>query len=147
MPTNLISVLILTKNEEIDLSGCLESVAWCDDIHVFDSYSTDRTIELAQGAGAKVTQRLFDGYASQKNAALVSCKFRHPWVLLLDADERIPKPLADEMLDSVQKAGNGVAGFRIRRRDYLFGTWLKHAQITPWYIRLVRPECARFERE
>lgn len=66
----MISVLILTRNEEKDLPGCLESVSWSDDIHVFDSFSNDRTVEIAQARGAYVVQRAFDGYASQRNAAL-----------------------------------------------------------------------------
>jgi glycosyltransferase involved in cell wall biosynthesis len=143
----MVSVLILTLNEEANIKACLESVAWSDDIHVFDSFSTDRTVEIAQAAGAIVRQRRFDGHASQKNAAITSCHFRHPWVFVLDADERTPKALALEMLNALQKAGTEMAGFRIRRRDYLFGKWLKYAQISPWYIRLVRPECARYERE
>ena len=67
----MISTLILTRNEEADLPGCLESVAWCDDVHVFDSCSTDKTAEIARSRGANFTQREFDGYASQRNAACV----------------------------------------------------------------------------
>jgi glycosyltransferase involved in cell wall biosynthesis len=142
-----ISVLIPTKNEAQDLLGCLASLSWCDDIQVFDSYSTDATVTLAQAAGAKVTQRVFDGYASQKNAALHSLSFKHRWVLLLDADERVTPALVAEMQAWVKSAPEEVAAVRIQRRDYLFGTWLKHAQISPWYLRLVRPERVKFERE
>ena len=60
-----ISVLILTKNEQLDLLDCLESVAWSDDVHVLDSESTDATVSIAKNVGAKVTERKFDGYASQ----------------------------------------------------------------------------------
>ena len=59
-----ISVLILTLNEEVDLSACLKTVAWSDDIVVFDSYSCDQTVEIAKAAGARVIQRKFDNYAS-----------------------------------------------------------------------------------
>ncbi len=147
MPTNSISVLILTKNEEKDISGCLESVKWCDDIHVFDSFSDDKTVDIAQKGGATVIQREFSGYASQKNAALMSCRFRHSWILLLDADERVPHSLLKEINDTLPNVSSEVAAFRIRRRDFLFGQHLKHAQITPWYIRLVRKGHAQFERE
>jgi glycosyltransferase involved in cell wall biosynthesis len=143
----MISVLILTLNEENDIAACLKSVAWCDDIHVFDSYSTDKTVEIARNAGASIMQRTFEGYASQRNAALISCQFRHSWVLLLDADERIPDLLAREMLDSVAKAETSISAFRLRRRDFLFGKWLKHSQLTSFYTRLIRPKCARYERE
>lgn len=143
----MISVLILTKNEELDLPGCLDSVAWSDDAHVFDSHSTDRTVEIAQKSGAKVTQREFDNYAAQRNAALHGLKFRHPWVLLLDADERVPARLAQELRDFVKAPRASVAAARLRRRDYFMGTWLKHAQLSPFFIRLVRPERVRYERE
>src|ERR1700754_4796111 len=100
----MISVLILKKNEERDLPGCLEPVAWCDDVHVFDSYSTDRTVEIARAAGAEVHQRVFDDYAKHRNAALKGIKFTHEWVFLLDADERPTAELAQEMLRAVQEA-------------------------------------------
>lgn len=143
----MVSVLIPTKNEAMDLGECLASVSWCDDIHVFDSFSTDATIKIAESTGAKVTQRVFDGYASQKNAALRGLKFKYSWVLLLDADERVPAALLAEIKRFVATAPESVVAVRIRRRDYLFGTWLKHAQISPWYLRLVRPERVKFERE
>ena len=141
-----ISVLILTKNEARDLPDCLLSVAWSDDIHVFDSQSTDETQAIARAAGASLHERVFDNYAAHRNAALQSVRFRHGWVLLLDADERIPELLAREMQRVVAVTGPQVSGFSIRRRDYLFGAWLKHAQISPFYIRLVRPERARYTR-
>lgn len=140
-----ISVLILTKNEERDLPGALASVAWSDDIHVFDSYSTDATLPIAQAAGAHVHQRVFDDYATHRNAAL-QLPFAHPWVLLLDADERPTAGLSAEMQRIVRETPPATAGFRVRRRDFFFGTWLKHAQISPFYIRLVRPRQARYTR-
>ena len=142
----MISVLILTRNEEQDLPACLASVAWCDDIHVFDSESTDRTAEIARSYGASVTAQTFQGYASQRNAAL-QLPFRHRWVLVLDADERPTAALCTEMREAVQKANSTCVAFRMRRRDYLWGTWLKHAQLTPFYVRLLRPECVRYTRE
>lgn len=143
----MISVLILTRNEEQDLPGCLESVSWCDDVHVLDSMSTDRTEEIARSRGANFVQRKFDGYASQRNAALDTLPFRHEWVLSLDADERPTPELVQEMQQAVGTAAADVNGFRIRRRDFLNGTWLKHAQISPYYIRLVRRGRARYTRE
>lgn len=142
----MISVLILTRNEERDLPGCLESVRFSDDVHVFDSESTDGTVEIARAAGATVAQRAFTTYAEQRNAALTTTEFRYPWLLILDADERSTPELVREMQRAVQEAPAEVAGFRMRRRDYLFGTWLRHAQMSPLYIRLVRPERARYTR-
>jgi glycosyltransferase involved in cell wall biosynthesis len=141
----MISVLILTKNEERDLPGALASVAWSDDIHVLDSHSTDRTIAIAEAAGTHVTQRPFDNYAAHRNFGF-TLPFKHPWLLILDADERPTPGLSDEMQRVVRGVSNDISGFRLRRRDFLFGTWLKHAQLSPFYIRLVRPERSRYTR-
>jgi glycosyltransferase involved in cell wall biosynthesis len=143
----MISVLILTRNEQADLPGCLASVAWSDDVHVFDSMSTDRTVEIARAHGANVTQRTFNGYASQRNAALTTLKFLHDWIFILDADERPTDELAAEMQRIALTEDSSFSGYRIRRQDYLWNTWLKHAQISPWYIRLVRRGRARYVRE
>lgn len=146
-PAHMISILVLTKNEERDLPGCLSSVAWSDDLHVFDSFSDDATTTIAENAGAKVTRRRFDGYASQRNAALHGLRFKHPWVLIIDADERIPASSAEEMKSFVSTATDDISAARLRRRDFLFGAWLKHAQISPYYVRLVRPTKVCYERE
>ena len=143
---NSISVLILTKNEQQDLPACLASVAWCDDIHVLDSESTDETANIAKNAGANVTARPFDGYASQRNAGL-ALPYKHDWVMILDADERMMPALAAEMQVFVTSAASNVAAARMRRRDIWWGRWLKHAQISPLYVRLVRVGRAQYARE
>jgi glycosyltransferase involved in cell wall biosynthesis len=140
-----VSVLILTKNEQQDLPGCLSSVAWSDDIHVYDSVSTDNTVHIAESFGARVTQRPFDNWAAHQNWGLQNISFRHPFVFYIDADER----MTPELVESVQRAaaspGDNVA-FRVCRRDFLLGTWLRHVQTSPFYIRLFRPEKMRYER-
>lgn len=143
----MISALILTKNEERDLPSCLKTLSWCDDVHVFDSYSEDNTVEIAKSLGATVTQRKFDGYSAQRNAALRTLKYKHSWLLILDADERVPAELVQKMIDAISKAGEQVDGFRMQRRDYLNHTWLKHAQMTSRYVRLVRIAKAHYHRE
>lgn len=141
----MISVLIFTKNEQQDLPACLASVAWCDDVQVLDSFSTDRTVELARSAGARVTQRAFDNWAAHQNFAARELAFKHPWVLHLDADERVTTRLAEEL--RALPADDPRAAFRIRRRDFFFdGAWLKYVQVTPWYVRLFRPARIRYER-
>lgn len=142
----MISVLILTRNEQQDLPACLASVAWSDDVHVFDSFSNDETVAIAQAAGARVHQRTFDDYATHRTTALRELPFKHPWLFLLDADERPTPELVAEMLQAVASASQTISGYRLRRRDFLFDTWLKHAQISPFYIRLIRPERARYTR-
>ena len=142
----MISVIVLTRNEEQDLPGCLDSVAWSDDIHILDSESTDRTVQIARDRGAKVTTRRFDAYAAQRNAAM-QLPFRYPWVLVLDADERPTPELSAEMQQAVTTAPADVSGFRMRRRDFLWGTWLKHAQMTPFYVRLLRVGQVHYTRD
>ena len=148
-----ISVLILTKNEQQDLPGCLESVAWSDDIHVYDSVSTDETVVVAERFGAKVTQRdygecklSFGGDESEhRNWGLQNIPFKYPWVFVIDADERTTPDLVKAMTEAV-RVPNGCVAFRIRRRDFFMGTWLKHVQASPFYMRLFMPEKMRYER-
>ena len=140
-----VSILILTKNEQQDLPACLASVSWSDDIHVFDSFSTDSTVEIAEAAGAKVTQRVFDNWSAHQNWGLQNITFKHPWVFYIDADERMTAELVRAVQDSVTHPGNHVA-FRVRRRDFFMGQWLRHVQASPFYMRLFRPDKMRYER-
>ncbi|MBL0225848.1 MAG: glycosyltransferase family 2 protein [Geobacteraceae bacterium] len=141
----MISILILTKNEQQDLPDCLKSVAWSDDIQVFDSFSTDKTIEIAEEAGATVTRRVFDNWAAHQNWGLQNISFKHPWVFYIDADERMTPELARTIQETVKSAGDNVA-FRVQRRDFFLGQWLRHVQASPYYMRLFRPHKMRYER-
>jgi glycosyltransferase involved in cell wall biosynthesis len=149
----LISVFILTKNEEQDLPGCLESVRWSDDVHVYDSGSTDVTETVATRAGARFLVKshgsaldVFGGNeAEHKNWALANLPFKHDWVFHLDADERVTPELASSIQRAVQSPGTDVA-FRVRRRDFWGNRWLKHVQASSYYVRLFRPEKMRYER-
>lgn len=142
----MISVLILTRNEQQDLPACMASVAWCDDVHLFDSYSTDLTVEIAQAAGCVITQRKFDNWSAHQNWGLANIPFKYPWVLYIDADERVSPELKQAALE-VARADAAESAFRLRRRDFFYdGTWLKHAQISPFYLRLFRPSKMRYER-
>ena len=143
----MISVVILTKNEELDLPDCLASVRFCDDVHVFDSCSTDRTVELAAQLGAHVHQRKFDSYAAQRNAALDTVPFKHPWVFILDADERLNPVLWAEAVEACRNAPTGVDAFRIRRDDHFLGHHLRYAQMMALYTRLVRLGHVRYTRD
>lgn len=141
----MISILILTRNEQRDLPGCLQSVAWSDDVHVYDSCSDDDTVSIAEAAGAKITSRPFDNWASHQNWGLANIRFKYPWVFYIDADERMTDELVVQVKQAVQNPGDNVA-FRIQRRDFFMGTWLKHVQTSPYYLRLFRPERMRYER-
>jgi glycosyltransferase involved in cell wall biosynthesis len=92
----LLSVIIPTFNEEETLPGCLDSVAFADEILVVDSFSTDGTLAMARGRGARVVQREYGYSAQQKNWAIPQA--RHEWVLLVDADERVTAELREEIL-------------------------------------------------
>jgi glycosyltransferase involved in cell wall biosynthesis len=143
-----VSILILTLNEETNLGECIDSCAWSDDIVVFDSISTDRTREIACARGARVIERRFDNYAAQRNAALTSVAYAHPWVLMVDADERVPAELAAEIESRVSAADPGTVMFRMRRMDFFLGKWLKRSSGYPtWFGRLVRVGRVRVERE
>ncbi len=141
----MISVLILTRNEERDLPGCLRSVQWSDDVWVLDSLSTDRTRAIAEAAAAKVVERAFDNWASHQNWALQNIPFRYPWVFYLDADERVSEGLGLCLREVAADPGAHVA-FEVRRRDFLYGTWLRHVQLSAWYTRLFQPSKMRYER-
>jgi glycosyltransferase involved in cell wall biosynthesis len=142
-----VSILILTLNEEKNLADCIESCAWSDDIVVFDSMSVDRTAEIAVSHGARVLERRFDNYAAQRNAAL-AVGYKHPWVLMVDADERVPPDLAAEIKRRVAAADADTVMFRMRRRDFFLGRWLRRSSGYPtWFGRLVRVGHVRIERE
>lgn len=142
-----VSVLILTLDEEINLPGCLASVAWCDDVVVLDSHSSDATAAIAQRQGARVVQRRFDDYAAQRNHGLSGIAWKHPWVLMLDADERVGTELHAEMEAALRIAPADVSLFYLRRKDYLFGRWLRHSSGYPtWFGRLMRVGKVSFER-
>jgi glycosyltransferase involved in cell wall biosynthesis len=141
----MISILVLTLNEEDNLPGCLDTVRWSDDIHVLDSYSSDRTTDIARSYGAQVWSRKFDSFSQHQNWALQNIPFKYPWVFYFDADERVTPKLADAMQRAVENPLDHVA-FRMQRRDFFLETWLKHVQMTAFYERLFRPEKMHYER-
>ena len=139
----MISILILTYNEERNIAACLESVRWSDDVLVVDSYSTDQTVELARRAGARVIQNKFINFAEQRNFGLIQGGLKHEWVLHLDADERVTDALRDEMLATVRRAEK--AAYQVSSRLMFQGRWLKHAGLFPWYqVRLGRRDSLAF---
>ena len=142
-----ISTLILTLNEELNLPRCLESVAWCDDVVVLDSFSSDRTLEIARRARARVIQRKFDNWSLHQNWALENIKFKHPWVYYSDADEVVIPELRDEMLRVIKDGCRREVAYRLRYKNFFMGRWIRHCGIYPtWILRLFRPEKVRWER-
>lgn len=141
-----ISVLVLTKNEAKNLPGCLASLTWSDDIHVFDSNSDDETCAIARAAGATVTQRAFTNWSEHQNWALANLPFKHPWVFYIDADERVTWELQQFLTTIMASDCSGISAFSVRRIDYFMDRPLLHVQASPYYIRLFRPEKIKYER-
>ena len=142
----MISVLILTLNEELNLPACLDSVRWSDDIVLLDSFSSDNTLKVARAAGARVFQRPFDNERQQRTASL-RLPFKYPWVFNPDADEIAPADLRDEMFHVVRQTSRPEVAYRVRFKTQFMGRWLKHSSLYPtWVVRLFRPEAISFER-
>jgi len=139
------SILILTKNEEANLAACLDSVAWCDDVVVLDSHSTDRTREIATACGARVFEREFDDFGAQRNHALDRIEFKNPWVFHLDADERFNEALRRECDDVIAK--DERSAYFVANRIIFLGRWIKHSSQYPYHqVRLVKRGEARFAK-
>ena len=123
-----VSVIILTKDEEKNLPGCLASLTWAAQVLVVDSGSTDKTVAVARQGGAQVFVNPWPGFTAQRNFALSKC--RQPWVLSVDADERVAPDLA-QGLRALLAAGPRRAGYRVREVNNYFGRWLRHGGIYP----------------
>ena len=140
-----LTVHILTLNEEVNLPHALHSVAgWADQIIVVDSFSQDRTVEIARDFGAEVYQNKFITHVQQRNWALEHPTNRHDWVLYIDADEQVTPELREEIEQVLQDVPDEVGGFEMRRRYIFLGRWLKHGGWYPWMLRLLRVERSRF---
>lgn len=135
-----LSVIVLTYNEESNLPGCLESLKGLEcEIFVVDSGSTDRTVEMARMAGAKVVTHPFEDYAAQRNWAQQNLPIRTEWVLHLDADERLTAELREEIKEVLCAPPADVDGFLLRKRTVFLGRWIKHGGHYPSYhLRLFR---------
>jgi glycosyltransferase involved in cell wall biosynthesis len=142
-----VSVVILTKNEEINIGRCLEALSFSDDIVVYDSFSTDRTLEIARAQpNVTVVQRKFDNWAAHQNWGVENIAFKHPWVLYVDADEIVEPELAEEVRRAADPASR-FSAFKMRRKDMFMGRWLRRAQMYPvWLVRMFRPSKIRYER-
>src|ERR1051325_1376739 len=117
-----ISVLILTLNEEQNLPRCLESVRWSDDVVVLDSFSSDRTVEIAKQFGARVIQRRFDNERDHRTAS-IHVGFKNPWVYNPDADEIATPELIREMHEVVANPNHAVA-YRVRVKHMFMAQWM-----------------------
>ena len=144
-----LTAIILTLNEASHIVDCIASLDWADRVVVFDSFSIDGTIDLAQQAGAEIYQHPFANYAQQRNAALDAVDT--DWVFFVDADERGTPDLGAEILRVIGR-GNEPAcaerGWNVPRRNYIFGKLTTGAGWFPDYqLRLFKHGLVRYERE
>ena len=150
-----ISIFIQTLNEEENLPGLLESVAWADDVVVLDSLSTDRTREISESAGARWFERAYDGRGNHQNWAMENIEFANEWVFYLDADERMTPELRKEIEQIAEqwKSGersstkNDPVAYYCGRRNIFRGKWLRHAMPPGNIMRFFRPKTIRFARD
>lgn len=137
-----LAAVILTLNEEANIQACIDSVRWADRVVIFDAFSQDQTVALAQAAGADVMQHAFENYAQQRNAALETVDAR--WILFVDADERSSPEQAAEIRRLIATEQHN--GYWIPRHNYIFGKLTRH---TGWYpdyqMRLFRRGRAHFD--
>lgn len=141
----MVSVLVLTFNEEINLPACLNALTWCDDIVVLDSGSTDATVEIAKMHGARILTRPFDTFAAQRNYGLDHGQFRNCWVLHLDADEVATDEFRDALVGL--SPADGIDAYQVPAKMMFFGLWLKHSGMFPTYqVRLGHRDNLRFKQ-
>ena len=139
----VLTAVILTLNESEHITACIHSLDWADRVIVFDSFSQDNTVSLAQAAGADVLQSSFENYAQQRNAALA--RVASGWVFFVDADERGTPELAAEVRQVI--AERSEAGWYVPRHNYIFGTLTKGAGWYPdFQLRLFKHGRVHYER-
>ncbi|MCD6320355.1 MAG: glycosyltransferase family 2 protein [Candidatus Desulfofervidaceae bacterium] len=137
-----LSAIIITYNEEKNIEACLKSVSWADEIIVVDSFSTDKTLEIAAKFTDKISQHPFYGYGKQKAFAL--SKASGEWILSIDADERVTPALKEEI--EIAISNSEIAGYYLPRKNFFCGRWIRHSGWYPNYqLRLFKRGKARFD--
>ena len=141
-----LSVLVPVKNEAGNLLDCLAGVSFAQEIVVIDSASTDGTQAVAEAAGARGVQFVWNGkFPRKKNWALENIRWQHEWVLIVDADERITPELEREIRLAIRRTD--VDGFYLNRRFWFLGGWINHCGYFPsWNLRLFRHRLGRYEQ-
>ena len=139
-----ISAYILTYNEAEKIAAAVSSVLWADEVVVVDSFSVDRTAEIATSLGARVVEVPFNGFGDLRNRAIEVCKC--DWIFSLDADERCTEALRDEILALI--AGTPAhAVYRVPRMSYMMGRWIRGSGWDPNFRQpqLFRKGAMRYE--
>lgn len=141
-----IGILVIARDEETNLPDAIHSaVGWAEQVViVLDPRTKDRSREVAENAGAEVVDHLFETYARQRNWALDHVAWRTPWILVLDADERVSPELVDE-LRAIVTSPAPSAGFAVKKRFVFYGAWMKHCWYSSWDLRFFQLGRARYE--
>lgn len=136
----LLSVIILTKDEAANLPTCLNSLIPLNaEVFIVDSGSSDNTVKIARQFGCHVVEHPFENYAKQLNWALDNLPIKTPWIMRLDADERIMPELADELLTVLPQTTKAISGYQVKRRVFFMGRWMRHGGYYPtWLLRIWR---------
>jgi len=142
-----LSIIILTYNEEKNITQCLDNVlGWAQRVIVVDSMSSDRTLEIANQMGADAYTHAFKDYADQRNWALQNCDVKTEWVLFLDADEALSDDLKNLIEQKLPGVDSFIDGIEVKRRFYWMGRWIKYGAMYPvWLLRLARTEKAHWD--
>lgn len=145
---NLVSVLILTRNEEIHIRRCVEvSKKISNNIFIIDSNSSDKTSEIAKAMGVDVINGDFNLFADKFNWAVACIKFPTPWIFRLDADEILDNTTIEMLHCFLKKVPDSIGGVYLRRQLWFMGRWIRHGGIYPTYsLRLFRNGCVRSEQ-
>jgi glycosyltransferase involved in cell wall biosynthesis len=136
-----LSVAIIARNEEQNLPACLGSVGFAAQIVVVDSGSTDATAEIARDFGCQVYNEPWRGFGAQKQFAIDRCT--HLWVLLLDADERVPAATASAIREIIESGSDETAGYSFPRKNFFQGRWIRHLWGKDRVVRLFRKNSGR----
>ncbi len=140
----MLSVAIITHNEEENIRAALESVKWAEEIVVVDSFSADRTVEICREYTDKVFSVEWPGFAEQKNKAVSLTT--QPWVFVLDADERVTEELKNEILKTVNDPSS-KDGYYLARKNHFAGRWIRHGGWWPDYtLRLFKRGKGSFQQ-
>lgn len=143
-PREKISACVMTFNEERKIRRCLQSLSWCDEIVVVDSFSTDRTMAICREFTDRIYQHVWLGYVGQRN--ILREYAAHPWILFLDADEEVSPGLRDEIQQVFARGSGETVAYEFPRQVYYLGRWIRHGE---WYpdtkLRLFKKAYGRTE--
>ena len=144
----LLSVIILTKNEEANLLNCLNSLQKLNaEIFVVDSGSTDQTVKIAQKARCQVFEHPFENQAKQLNWAIQNLPIATPWLMRLDADERLTPELAEELKLVLPQTSDDITGYQVKRRVFFMNRWIRYGGYYPtWLLRIWRTQLGTCEQ-